>query len=150
MLSPGQDAPDFELQDQTGATVRLADFRGKSGVVLIFYPADETPGCTKQMCAARDDYDRYQEAGIAVFGVNPANAERHQKFVAKHELRTPLLVDDGAKVARAYDALMPIPVLNIVNRTVVGIDRDGKTAYYKRGMPSTSEIIGAMTAGVSS
>jgi peroxiredoxin Q/BCP len=150
MLSTGQDAPDFDLQDQTGATVRLADFRGKSAVVLIFYPADETPGCTKQMCAARDDYDTYQGAGIAVFGVNPANAERHQKFVAKHNLRTPLLVDEGAKVARAYDALMPIPVLNIINRTVVGIDRNGKIAYYKRGMPSTSEIIGAMTAGVGS
>jgi peroxiredoxin Q/BCP len=148
MLKIGQDAPDFELQDQTGATVRLADFRGNSAVVLIFYPADETPGCTKQMCAARDDYDTYQEAGIAVFGVNPANAERHQKFVAKHNLRTPLLVDDGAKVSRAYDALMPIPVLNIVNRTVVGIDRDGAIAYYKRGMPSTSEIIGAMTSSV--
>jgi len=148
MLKVGQAAPDFELQDQTGSTVRLGDFRGKSAVVLMFYPADETPGCTRQMCAARDDYDKYQAAGIDVFGVNPATAERHQKFVAKHELRTPLLVDDGAKVSRDYDALMPIPILNIINRTVVGIDRDGKIAYYKRGMPSTSEIIGAMTAGV--
>jgi len=148
MLSIGQEAPDFSLKDQDGEAVSLSDFRGTTSVVLIFYPADETPGCTRQMCAARDDYDRYKDADIAVFGVNPANAERHQKFVAKHELRTPLLVDEGAKVARAYDALMPIPILNIINRTVVGIDRDGKIAYYKRGMPSTSEIIGAMTSGV--
>jgi peroxiredoxin Q/BCP len=144
MLQIGQDAPDFALQDESGKDVRLNDYRGTSAVVLMFYPADETPGCTKQMCAARDDYDKYQDAGIAVFGVNPANAARHQKFVAKHGLRTPLLVDEGAKVARAYDALMPIPVLNIINRTVVGIDREGKVAFYKRGMPSTSEIIGAM------
>jgi peroxiredoxin len=96
------------------------------------------------MCAARDDYDTYQQAGIAVFGVNPASAERHQKFVATHNLRTPLLVDEGAKVSKAYDALMPIPILNIINRTVVGIDRDGKIAYYKRGMPSTREIMEAM------
>ncbi|MEX2226870.1 MAG: peroxiredoxin [Dehalococcoidia bacterium] len=142
----GRDAPEFEMQDESGKTVRLGDFRGKSAVVLMFYPADETPGCTRQMCAARDDYDTYQAAGVAVFGVNPANAERHQKFVAKHELRTPLLVDDGAKVSRAYDALMPIPILSIVNRTVVGIDRDGKIAFYKRGMPSTKEIMGAMTS----
>ncbi|MEX0750389.1 MAG: peroxiredoxin [Dehalococcoidia bacterium] len=146
MLKIGRDAPEFEMQDESGKTVRLGDFRGKSAVVLMFYPADETPGCTRQMCAARDDYDTYQAAGVAVFGVNPANAERHQKFVAKHELRTPLLVDDGAKVSRAYDALMPIPILSIVNRTVVGIDRDGKIAFYKRGMPSTKEIMGAMTS----
>jgi peroxiredoxin Q/BCP len=145
MLQIGQDAPDFALQDENGRDVRLKDFRGTSAVVLMFYPADETPGCTKQMCAARDDYDKYQEAGIAVFGVNPAGAARHQKFVAKHALRTPLLVDEGAKIARAYDALMPIPVLNIVNRTVVGIDREGRVTFYQRGMPSTGEIIGAMT-----
>jgi len=149
MLKIGQEAPDFEMQDQTGKTVRLADFRGKSAVVLMFYPADETPGCTRQMCAARDDYDEYQAAGIEVFGVNPASAERHQKFVERHELRTPLLVDEGAKVARAYDALMPIPILNIINRTVVGIDREGKIEFYKRGMPSTRAIIGAMTSDVS-
>jgi len=147
MLKIGQDAPDFMAQDEEGRDVRLSDFRGKSAVVLMFYPADETPGCTRQMCAARDDYDAYRGAGIEVFGVNPASAERHKKFVAKHALRTPLLVDEGAAMSRAYDALMPIPILSIVNRTVVGIDRDGKIAFYKRGMPSTSEIIGAMTAG---
>ena len=148
MLKIGQGAPDFTAQDERGNTVRLADFRGRSAVVLMFYPADETPGCTRQMCAARDDYDKYQAAGIEVFGVNPASAERHQKFVARHELRTPLLVDEGAQVSRAYDALMPIPILNIVNRTVVGVDRDGKIAFYKRGMPATSEIIAAMTPHV--
>jgi peroxiredoxin Q/BCP len=146
MLNIGQDAPPFEMLDEQGNNVRLADFKDRSAVVLMFYPADETPGCTKQMCAARDDYDRYQAAGVQVFGVNPANAERHKKFVAKHGLRTPLLVDEGAKTAKTYDALMPIPVLNIVNRTVVGIDRNGKIAFYKRGMPSTSEILGAMTS----
>jgi peroxiredoxin Q/BCP len=149
MLKVGEDAPDFAMQDESGNTVRLSDFRGKSAVVLMFYPADETPGCTKQMCAARDDYDAYQQAGIAVFGVNPANAERHQKFVAKHNLRTPLLVDEGAKVSKAYDALMPIPILNIINRTVVGIDRDGKIAFYQRGMPTTREIMDAMSAPTS-
>ena len=146
MLKIGQDAPDFEAEDESGSTVRLSDFKGKSAVVLMFYPADETPGCTKQMCAARDDYDTYKEAGIAVFGVNTANAARHKKFVEKHNLRTPLLVDEGAKGSKASDALMPIPILNIINRTVVGIDRDGKVAYYQRGMPGTSDIIGAMTA----
>lgn len=146
MLAVGQDAPDFELRDEQGNVVRLADFRGKSPVVLIFYPKDSTPGCTKQLCEVRGDYSRYQDAGIAVFGVNHGSEADHKRFIERNSLRTPLLLDDGAKVAAAYDALMPIPLLKIVNRTVVGIDRDGKIAYYRRGMPSTSEILAGMGA----
>lgn len=146
MLKIGDQAPDFELQDENGETVSLKDFRGKSSVVLMFYPADNTPGCTKQLCTARDDYDRYEAAGVAVFGVNPGSAGTHKKFSEKHGLRTPLLLDDGGRVSRAYDALMPIPLLTIVNRTVVGIDRDGIVRFAERGMPSTSTILDAMGA----
>jgi peroxiredoxin Q/BCP len=145
----GDTAPDFALEDEAGATVRLADFKGKSAVVLMFYPADNTAGCTKQLCTARDDFDKYEAAGIAVFGVNPGSASTHRKFAERHSMRTPLLVDDGARTSRAYDALMPIPILNLVNRTVVGIDREGVVQYYKRGMPPTSEIIAALTFAVS-
>jgi peroxiredoxin Q/BCP len=148
MLNVGDAAPDFTTQDENGATVRLADFKGRS-LVLMFYPADNTPGCTKQLCTARDDYDKYQAAGVAVFGVNPGSAATHKKFSEKYEMRTPLLVDDGAKISKAYDALMPIPLLNVVNRTVVGIDGDGRVRYYQRGMPATSEILAAMAPAVS-
>jgi peroxiredoxin Q/BCP len=110
----------------------------------MFYPADNTPGCTAQMCAARDDYDKYQAAGIAVFGVNPGSEKAHRSFSEKHGLRTPLLLDTGGKVSKAYDALMPIPLMTVVNRTVVGIDRDGKIAFYQRGMPSTDTIMSGM------
>lgn len=144
MLNIGQDAPDFDLLDERGNTVRLADFRGKQAVVLMFYPADNTPGCTAQMCAARDDYDKYQAAGIAVFGVNPGSEKAHRSFSEKHGLRTPLLLDAGGKVSKAYDALMPIPLMTVVNRTVVGIDREGKIAFYQRGMPSTDTIMSGM------
>ncbi len=148
MLEIGQQAPDFTLEDENGATVHLTDFRGKSSVVLMFYPADNTPGCTKQLCAARDDYDKYQAAGVTVYGVNPGSAGTHKKFSEKHGLRTPLLLDNGGKVSRSYDALMPIPILTVVNRTVVGIDRDGVVRFYERGMPATSTILDAMSAGV--
>jgi peroxiredoxin Q/BCP len=147
MLRPGDRAPDFELEDENGQPVRLQDFAGKSGVVLMFYPADNTPGCTRQLCTARDDHDKYQAAGIAVFGVNPGSRDTHKRFAERHGMRTPLLVDAGGEVSREYGALMPIPLLTVVNRTVVGIDRDGVVRYYKRGMPPTSEIIGAMSAG---
>ena len=148
MLEVGDEAPGFALEDESGNSVRLADFRGKSAVVLMFYPADETPGCTKQLCAARDDYDRYQQAGIEVFGVNPGSAKAHKKFVEKHGLRTPLLLDRGSNVSKAYGALFPIPLINVVNRTVVGIDRDGRVRFYERGMPSTDKILGAMGSAV--
>lgn len=146
MLSVGEAAPDFDLEDENGARVRLGDFRGKSSVVLMFYPADNTPGCTKQLCTARDDYDKYQEAGVAVFGVNPGSAANHKRFAERHGLRTPLLLDDGARVSRAYGALMPIPLVTMVNRTVVGIDRDGIVRFYERGMPATSAILAGMQA----
>ena len=144
MPKVGEQAPDFALQDENGETVRLADFAGKSSVVLMFYPADNTPGCTAQLCAARDDYDKYQAAGVAVFGVNPGSASAHKKFSEKHGMTTPLLVDVKGATSRAYDALMPIPVVTVVNRTVVGIDKDGVIKFYKRGMPATSEILAAM------
>jgi len=80
MLRPGDTAPDFTLEDENGSPIRLADYRGKSPVVLMFYPADNTPGCTHQLCTARDDYDRYEAAGAAVFGVNPGSAAAHRSF----------------------------------------------------------------------
>jgi peroxiredoxin Q/BCP len=144
MPSVGERAPEFDVEDEDGNRVRLADFRGKSAVVLIFYPADNTPGCTKQLCTARDDYERYQTAGVAVFGVNPGSRRAHKQFAERHALRTPLLVDERGAMSRAFDALMPIPLLTVVNRTVVGIDRDGTIRYFKRGMPPTSEILQAM------
>jgi peroxiredoxin Q/BCP len=145
-ISVGDPAPDFALQAQDGSTVRLSDFAGKQSVVLIFYPADQTRGCTKQLCAARDDFDRYVAAGIAVFGVNNGGLKSHRRFVDKHGLRTPLLVDTGFGVATAYDAVMGYGPLRLINRTVVGISPEGTVAFYKRGMPSTDEIIGALSA----
>lgn len=146
MISVGEQAPDFSLEDENGNSVKLADFRGASSVVLMFYPADNTPGCTKQLCSARDDYDKYTAAGVKVFGVNPGSAGKHKSFSEKHGFKTPLLLDNGGKVSRAYDALMPIPIVTLVNRTVVGIDRGGVVRFYERGMPSTSTILGAMGA----
>ncbi len=146
MISVGEKAPEFELQDENGSAVKLADFRGSSSVVLMFYPADNTPGCTKQLCAARDDYDKYVAAGVKVFGVNPGSASTHKKFSEKHGFKTPLLLDNGGKVSRAYDALMPVPIVTLVNRTVVGIDRGGVVRFYERGTPSTATILGAMGA----
>ncbi len=145
-LQVGDTAPDFTLMNEQGQPIHLTDFRGKNSVVLIFYPGDQTPGCTKQLCAARDDTSQYQAVGAVVYGVNPGSSGSHQKFIQKHSLTTPLLVDEGLKVAALYDAVMGLGPLKIVNRTVVGIDKTGKISFYQRGMPNTTQILAAVAA----
>lgn len=142
MLTPGTQAPDFSLLSDKGDTVKLSDFRGKNPVVLVFYPGDQTPGCTHQLCAIRDDYDKFREKGAVVFGVNPADMESHQKFIEKQHYQFRLLVDPGQKVAALYGAkgLM-------VQRTVFVINKEGKIVFAKRGMPADSEILEAIAKG---
>ncbi|WP_328449665.1 MULTISPECIES: thioredoxin-dependent thiol peroxidase [unclassified Amycolatopsis] len=91
-LSPGDDAPDFTLPDSEGKEVSLRDFRGKS-VVVYFYPAASTPGCTKQACDFRDNLADLNDAGYQVVGISPDTQAKLAKFVAKEELTFPLLGD---------------------------------------------------------
>jgi len=97
----GSPAPEFELESDSGAIVRLADHRGHP-VVLYFYPKDDTPGCTVEACAFRDDYSQYQQAGATILGVSPDSAKSHTKFKGKFNLPFPLLADEGHRVAEAY------------------------------------------------
>jgi len=145
-LQVGDEAPAFTLRAADGREVTLSSFRGRENVVLIFYPKDQTPGCTKQLCTASDDAAAFAAAGAVVFGINGDDAASHQRFIAKHTLAMPLLVDPGLRVARAYDAVMGIGPLKLVNRTVVAIDRAGKIAFYQRGMPATGAILAALAA----
>ncbi|MFW5972373.1 MAG: thioredoxin-dependent thiol peroxidase [Bacteroidota bacterium] len=101
MPEPGAKAPEFEGQTQTGDTVRLSDLRGKK-VALYFYPKDDTPGCTKQACNLRDDYQQLQEAGIAVVGVSADDVESHRKFADKYSLPFPLIADPEHQILEAY------------------------------------------------
>ncbi|NME66860.1 thioredoxin-dependent thiol peroxidase [Flammeovirga aprica] len=100
-LEIGQAAPQFESVDQNGNTVKLSDFKGKK-VVLYFYPKDMTPGCTVQACDLRDNYEKLMSEGYVVLGVSTDSEERHQKFIAKHELPFPLLADVDHKVHDLY------------------------------------------------
>jgi peroxiredoxin Q/BCP len=85
---------------------KLSDFRGNN-VVLYFYPADDTPGCTKEACAFRDDYSAYQKAGVTILGVSPDSVQSHVKFKKKYSLPFPLLADEGHKVAQLYGVWGP-------------------------------------------
>ena len=102
-IESGQNAPDFELNNQHGQPVKLSDQRGKP-VVLYFYPKDDTPGCTKQACASRDRKSEIEKAGAVVLGISPDDTDSHSAFVAKYQLNFPLLADPDHKVAESYGA----------------------------------------------
>ncbi len=124
-------APDFNLPDDAGAQRRLADFRGKP-LILYFYPADDTPGCTKEACNFRDDYSAYQKADVTILGVSPDSVKSHAKFKAKYNLPFPLLADEGHKICDAYGVWGPKQMMGRsyegVLRTTFLIDRRGQIA----------------------
>ncbi|MQB00790.1 MAG: redoxin domain-containing protein [Actinobacteria bacterium] len=103
-LTKGDPAPDFEAQDGNGKTWRLSDLRGKK-VILYFYPADDTPGCTAEACDFRDNMTILEHAGYVVLGVSPQDSDSHQRFAQKYQLNFPLLVDEDMRMAKAYGAL---------------------------------------------
>jgi len=103
VVAEGQPAPDFTLRDENGEPVTLSELRGKP-VVLYFYPADDTSGCTKQACGIRDSYGEFERAGAVVLGVSPDDEDSHTKFKAKYSLPFTLLVDADHRVAEAYGA----------------------------------------------
>jgi len=101
VVEEGKAAPDFELKNDAGETVKLSDLRGKP-VVLYFYPKDDTPGCTTQACGIRDAWGEFQRAGAVVLGVSPDDEQSHVEFKAKFELPFALLADTEHATAEAY------------------------------------------------
>jgi thioredoxin-dependent peroxiredoxin len=101
MVVEGSPAPDFELQSDTGETLRLSALRGKP-VVLYFYPKDHTSGCTTQACGIRDAWAEFERAGAVVLGVSPDDVASHQSFRADYELPFTLLADPNHDVAEKY------------------------------------------------
>ena len=100
-LQVGDSAPDFELKSQTGDTVKLSDFSGQ-WVVVYFFPQDDTPGCTKEACSFRDNFEDFSDAGATVIGISKDSVEKHVAFAEKYRLPFTLLSDEGAKVAKQW------------------------------------------------
>jgi peroxiredoxin Q/BCP len=141
----GDIAPDFSAKTNSGRTVRISDYRGKQNVVLVMYPGDQTADCTRQLCAFRDEFPNFMAADTVVFGVNPANAESHQRFVDAQGFPFELIVDEKREIARKYDALMLLGY--VVNRTVIAINKAGRIVFYQRGYPTNAEILQALESG---
>lgn len=140
MLSVGMRAPEFTAKDDQGNTVSSRDFLGKKNVVLIFYPGDNTPGCTAQLCAVRDDWGMFQEKNVAVLGVNPADQDSKRKFTEEYSFPFPLLSDTDKEISKAYGCK---GLLGFTTRTVYGINMGGEIVFAERGRPANSAILAA-------
>ncbi len=122
----GQAAPDFTLPDADGREWRLSDQRGKV-VVLLFYPGDETPVCTRQLCSVRDNWADFAQTGAEVVGLSTDSVESHRKFAAHHGLPLRLLADTDGRVRELYGARSLLP--GRTARAVFVIDADGIIRY---------------------
>jgi peroxiredoxin Q/BCP len=126
-IEPGDVAPDFALPDRAGHTVRLSDYRGKKAVVLYFYPKDDTPGCTKEACSFRDQYEVFKEAGAEVIGVSSDSEASHDRFASKYNLPFVLVADRGGKVRKQYG--VPATLGLLPGRVTFVIDPQGVVCH---------------------
>jgi peroxiredoxin Q/BCP len=134
-IERGDEAPGFELEDEQGELIRLSDYKGRP-VVVYFYPADDTPGCTKEACQFTELYDEFAAGGVEVIGISPDGAAAHQRFRQKYGLRVRLLSDPSHEVMEAYGAwgektLYGKKSVGVIRATfLVGEDGKVKRAWY--------------------
>ena len=142
-LSPGDTAPEFTLPDDTGKEVALSDFLGRK-VIVYFYPAAMTPGCTKQACDFTDSLDALQAAGYEVLGISPDKPEKLAKFREKEGLTITLLSDADRQVMRDYAAFgekkLYGKVVEGVIRSTVVVDEDGKVFLAQYNVKATGHV----------
>ena len=142
-LEPGDPAPDFSLPDDAGSTVRLADFRGRK-LVVYFYPAALTSGCTKQACGFRDSLEDWADAGYAVVGISPDQPAKLAKFREVERLTFPLLSDPERATLTAYGAygekLMYGKRVTGVIRSTFVIDEKGRIERAMYGVKATGHV----------
>jgi thioredoxin-dependent peroxiredoxin len=137
MAEIGQPAPAFSLESDSGETISLDSLRGRPAVIY-FYPKDDTPGCTRQARAIRDNWGEFGRLGATVIGVSPQSAESHRRFKQKYSLPFPLLADTEHAMAEAYGVWVEKTNYGKtsmgINRSGFVIDSDGTLAAAKRGI----------------
>ncbi|SEV98932.1 peroxiredoxin [Halobacterium jilantaiense] len=137
MLAEGTTAPEFELANQDGEPVALSDFEDQH-VVVYFYPRADTPGCTKEACDFRDNWDRYADADVPVLGVSDDPVEDLADFHEKYDLPFDLLSDDGGEVATAYESYgereIQGDLLSVTSRNTYVVGPDGAIAAAFEGV----------------
>jgi len=129
VIEEGKPAPDFELESDSGETVKLSDLRGQP-VVLYFYPKDDTPGCTRQACGIRDAYEEFERAGAKVFGISADTQASHERFKSKYSLPFTLLADPEHNLGGPYGVAQEGK--NSYERSTFVIDADGNVSRVLR------------------
>jgi peroxiredoxin Q/BCP len=124
LLPVGANAPDFGATTKAGEPTRLSTLRGQR-VVVYFYPKDETPGCTKEACAFRDAWAKFQAAHVQIVGVSRDSEESHRKFVKAHDLPFPLAADEDGQIAKSWGVKS---TLGVSSRVTFLVDANGKVA----------------------
>jgi peroxiredoxin Q/BCP len=141
-------APHFALPSQTGEMVSLIDFLGRKPVVLFFYPKDDTPGCKREVCAFRDDYEQFDGLDAEVVGVSSDSVESHRRFAENHNLPFTLLSDEGGKVRQLYG--VPSTFGLLPGRVTYVIDKEGVVKHVFSSQLAASrhveEALGALRA----
>lgn len=130
-LDVGDVAPDFTLPSTSG-DMTLSTCLKAGPVLLVFYPGDNTPVCTKQLCGYRDNLDVFTELGVQILAINPQKLRSHERFAEKHAFPFPLVSDPGGDTCRAYGALS---LLGQAKRALVLVDTDGRVAYHRTDFP---------------
>lgn len=139
-LEIGTRFPDFSLKDTQGEEYTLAKIKGNPAI-FIFYPGDMTPGCTMQLCAIRDEWQDFRDAGVQVFGVNHGSATSHKKFNDLHKFPFPLLIDMDKAFSKQIGVVRTLFGFTLIKRTVIAIDAEGIIRYIRTGMPKNNEIL---------
>jgi thioredoxin-dependent peroxiredoxin len=127
----GDSAPDFTLPSTRGEITLSALLRA-GPVLLVFYPGDDTPVCTKQLCNYRDNLDVFTDLGVQVVAINPQSEDSHRKFADKHRLPFPVVADHDKRVCKAYGALN---FLGMAKRALVLVGRDGRVKWRRTDFP---------------
>lgn len=142
-LNVGDVAPNFTAMTTDGSKVSLSDYKGKSNVILYFYPEDMTSGCTIEACNFRDDKSKFDSLNTVIFGVSLDDQNKHKEFTEKDHLNFPLLVDTDGKICEAYG--VPLEENRWPHRWTFLIDKNGKIAkiYQKVAVRVHSEELQA-------
>ena len=143
-FKPGMIAPNFTLFDENGNEFNLHSNLTKSGeyILLVFYPGDDTPGCTTQLCGIRDLQKEYTNKNIRVIGINHGDSKSHIKFINKYTFQFPILIDTGREISSLYGQIKFMFGHKSIKRGVYLLGKGGEILYKKHGQQDNSEILG--------
>jgi peroxiredoxin Q/BCP len=142
LLAEGETAPEWQLQSWDDSWHRMK----KKWSLLVFYPGDDTPGCTAQLQDFQNHFEQLKEIGCDVFAINPAEASSHKAFAEKYAFEFPILTDRGSSVSRRFKASLSIPFKTRIIRTVYLVNPERKIRLANRGNPSVAAIVRSIQA----